>query len=76
MKPLISTNSVLYKKRLVRELNGLFDGFYYQGMRCNRAKYVNNKIWIRKIGGHTFYDVVDDNFFDCYGRSIIASQKP
>lgn len=75
MKPLISTDSSLYKKRLVRELNGMFDGFYHQGVRCNRAKYVNNKIWIRKIGGYAFYDVVDDYFVDCYGRSIVASQK-
>lgn len=37
MKPLIEITSLLYLRRLARELNALPDGFYYDGQRYTQA---------------------------------------
>ena len=80
MKPLILTDSPLYLRRLVRELNqaGLRDGFYTRyGDRCNRARRLSDgTLQVRRIGGTWIQPSLPHSFSDAYGREIIASRSP
>lgn len=89
MKPLLSTDSPLYLKRLCRELNALPDGFYVMGQRYMRAilnKTVNPfegtiayTFHCRTIAdnGKPVWDVkpIDSLFIDAYGRDVCASRQ-
>lgn len=78
MKPLIPTDSPLYLRRLVRELNqaGLRDGFYTKfGVRCNRARR-NSAGWIQCRTPDGNWSLQSPPFSDPYGREIIASRRP
>lgn len=76
-KPLIATDSPLYLKRMVRELNALPDGFYTSnGTRCNRARlFFGDLLQVRKIGGGWIIPTTH-SFHDAYGRDIYASRTP
>jgi hypothetical protein len=82
---LIAADSILYNKRLVRELNATPNGFYAQfaGDRCfrsNRARMHAGNIEARRIdaNGKPYWTqiVSASGFVDSYGRSIVASRKP
>lgn len=77
MKPLIQTDSPLYLKRMVRELNALPDGFYAtQVGRCNRARLAFGKtLQVRKFSDG-WKIPADLRFCDAYGRDIYASRTP
>lgn len=78
MKPLIDEDSILYKKRLVRELNqeGMLNGFYDHKGRCNRARLVfGGALEVRSSGGGWRLPQ-GPSFFDAYGRNIVASRSP
>lgn len=77
---LIETNSPLYLKRLVRELNNLVDGFYASPVtlthrfatRCNRARLHKGQIQVK--GCADWFVPLDHNFSDAYGRAVVASR--
>lgn len=77
MKPLIAEDSLLYKKRLVRELNqeGMLNGFYDHKGRCNRARLVfGGALEVRSSGGG--WRLPQGKFYDPNGRQIVASRSP
>lgn len=89
MKTLLELNSPLYSKRLVRELNALPDGFYYQGLttvRCNRARIRRGALEVRSpaagFGSNLYPEAVAwitttrHAFVDCNGREVFAPRTP
>ena len=80
MKPLIDESSALYLKRLARELNSNFDGFYASvatfSVRCNRARYSKGKIEVHSFAvTPEWFTPAHNNFIDVYSRPICASRK-
>ena len=80
MKPLIETTSELYRKRMVRELNALVDGFYAPvstfNVRCNRAKLMGGVIYCHSVSCSPAWFVPSrEQFEDVYSRDICASRK-
>ena len=83
MKPLIDEDSLLYRKRLVRELNqeGMLNGFYAieeagHGTRCNRARIRNGQVQVRPCADRWFTPNWPANFWDPNGSRISASRHP
>lgn len=80
MKTLIETNSPLYLKRLVRELNSLTDGFYFTAtekltsLRSSRARLKAGRLQVK--WDRVWLPPLDMNFVDAYGRGIVASRQP
>lgn len=80
MKPLIETTSLLYKRRLIRELNTEANGFYCHPthstmgvIRCTRATVSKEGIIrARNIDG---WHPVAGPFTDPHGREIVATRK-
>lgn len=80
MKPLISTDSPLYLKRLVWALNEQPDGFYAPyaafSFRCNRARLHKGELQVHSYSeGADWFTPNEDVFTDPYGRPIVASRK-
>jgi len=80
MKTLIEKTSLLYLKRLCRELNALPDGFYYTGgdfnVRCTKAAIKGGFLSVIPCGNRGFRAMPSDTqFIDAYGRAVIASRK-
>jgi len=83
MKPLIPTDSPLYLRRLVRELNqaGLLDGFYAPvqagggSCRCNQARLRGGMLEVHAVAGK-WIRPISHSFSDPYGREIHASRSP
>lgn len=81
MKPLLSLDSPLYLKRLVRALNFEQDGFYASikchRVRCNRARFKKGSIEVRSFKCTPMWFVpVTHVFTDTYARQIVASRTP
>lgn len=75
---LIPADSPLYRRRLVRELNQAFDGFFPFGMtvRCTRARMARGVLQVRSgIRGEWLPMPSDARFSDVYGREIVASRS-
>jgi len=73
MKPLLDTNSPLYLKRLVRELNSQEHGFYCsEGVRYHRARLYKGDLQAK---GSYPWARVSKPFSDAYGREIVASRS-
>lgn len=80
---LIETDSPLYLKRLVRELNSLPDGFYLMqstgdNVRCRYAQYSKlGVLVVTLMNGSPRYIAAckSQDFCDCYGRNVYASRK-
>lgn len=80
MKPLIETTSELYRKRLVRELNALLDGFYAPvatfNVRCNKAKLMGGVICCHSVScSPSWFFPSREQFADVYSREVCASRK-
>jgi hypothetical protein len=80
MKPLIEIWSLLYRKRLVRELNNQVDGFYANiatmKVRCNRARIVKGEPEVHSLScSPAWFKPSNLLFEDAYGREIVASRK-
>ena len=82
---LIETNSLTYKRRLVRELNKLVDGFYAYApevtKRCTRAKLIKGFIMVRCLAMeknvlYRWFTPVREHFVDAQGRTVVASRQP
>lgn len=80
---LISTDSLLYKRRLVKELNAQPDGFYSpaasHNIRCMRARIERGSIQVMAFQSgmpEWFYPYSQTVFTDAYGRYIVASRQP
>lgn len=76
---MIEITSILYLKRLVRELNGQTDGFYAPvatfNCRCNRARLRAGVLECRSpFADPQWFVPVRNTFTDCYGREIVASR--
>ncbi len=70
-----------YLRRLVRELNGLPDGFYLSsGARYSRTRYSKGRfqVYIPLPGVRaTWHDLAPgEHFRDAYGREVTASRTP
>lgn len=82
MKPLIAEDSLLYKKRLVRELNAHPDGSFYASIggflyKCNRARMRAGSIEVHcPIVIPRWSVPLNQIFTDPYGRQIVASRSP
>ena len=83
MKPLIDEDSILYKKRLVRELNqeGMLNGFYApvacHNVRCNRARLKAGVLECRSYAcSPEWFTPSTQSFCDHVGREIVASRSP
>jgi hypothetical protein len=83
MKPLIPTDSPLYLRRLVRELNDQPDGFYVADKeagkvkRCSRARLrLGRLVQVREIGGGWFFIPTNSSICNPCGSEIIASRRP
>ncbi len=83
MKPLIAEDSILYKKRLVRELNdhGAVHGFYapvaVHVVRCNRAAIRGGVLVVRSpMTCPAWFQPSSHTFTDPNGRQIVASRSP
>lgn len=87
MKPLLSEDSIAYKRRLVRALNSEAmkgNGFYIQSgnsnVRCLRARLRNGAIeclsGLSCASGRHKWIVAYGWANDAYGRKIVASRHP
>lgn len=79
--PLIPTDSPLYLRRLVRELNSQVNGFYVPGwpfnIRCNRARLKAGELQVTEPSPRPkWFRPRSHLFTDPYGREIVASRKP
>lgn len=80
-KPLLQTDSLLYLRRLTRELTLALDGFYASTstggrVRCNRARLVNGTLQVHSFScSPEWFDPKSYDFTDAYGRDIVASRK-
>jgi len=75
MKTKLQLDSATYLRRLVRELNSLPDGFYVNGIRCNRASFTEGYLQVRPLGTRGFRAFLQDSSFtDAYGRNVCASR--
>ncbi len=79
---MIDLDSILYRKRLVRELNGLTDGFYASvatfNVRCNRARMRAGQIEVRGMReavSPQWFTPAKELFTDVYGCGVCASRK-
>lgn len=89
MKPLLQTNDPRYLRRLVRECNGLTDGFYAGGLRYGRARLASGRLQVRRPVSYVdpndpryqtgpqyvWNDVDAENLSDAYGRTVCASRR-
>lgn len=84
MKTLIAKNSLLYLRRMAKELSALPDGFYYDGNRYNRARYASGHLSISRphedgdpnhTAGTGFNNMENVTITDAYGRVVCASRK-
>ena len=80
MRPLIGTESLLYKKRLVRELKTASDGFYASvatfNVRCNVARLKKGALQVHSFACSPEWFIPSNEIFtDPYGRQIVASRK-
>ena len=82
MKPLLALDSPTYLRRLVRELNGLPDRFYFGGTRYTRAAYRKGILCLRFMGcgerprNYWAHVAIPESavFSDAYGRTVTASR--
>lgn len=73
----IPTDSPLYLRRLVRELNAGIDGFFPFGtaVRCTRARISRGQLHVwASLRGEWLPMPSDARFSDVYGREIVASR--
>ncbi len=80
-RPLLSPTDPRYLRRLVRELNGLPDGFYLSsGARYSRTRYSKGRfqVYIPLPGVRAaWHDLAPgEHFRDAYGRTVTASRTP
>ncbi len=78
---LIEKDSQTYLKRLVKELNGLVDGFYASIIvgksceRCNRARLRCGVLEVRSPNSDMkWFKPGSHEFTDLYGRTVYASR--
>lgn len=87
MKTKIEVDSLLYKRRLVRELNGRPDGFYVHlaggGVIRSSLARIRNGILQFHQSGHGWCNIFDNALTlrtiivaDPYGHEITASRQP
>ena len=74
MATLISTDSPVYVRRLVRELNGHVDGFYFGEKRFSRARFSKGRLQARAVSGERWSDITTE-CRDAHGRDIFASRQ-
>lgn len=77
--PLFPLNHPTYLRRLVRELNGQLNGFYYGGTRYSRVRLVSGKmLQARQVTGTgEVWDRINtlSPITDAYGRDIVVSRR-
>lgn len=77
---LIEMTSLLYKKRLIRELNSSPDGFYASvatfNLRCSAAR-INHGVLecYSPVGEPKWFTPSHETFSDPYSRIIVASRR-
>lgn len=73
---LLSKDSAIYKRRLVRAvLSARVHGVYYKGARIHNAKFSNGEIHIKESGKPWIVAHDVDSFSDGYGRDVVATQS-
>lgn len=77
MQTLISIDSNLYRRRLVRALNALPDGFYHSGHRYMQAKLdTSDGCIMARSSSFARWSPCGSSahFWDAYGQEVVASR--